>query len=115
VTGARAVGLLHRLMVRVVQPRPWLCFAVMCTSFGLFGAGTLNIFSMFSNNWDMITEQGVMALATGSIGHLLELIGWLLLSMVFYTLFKVCEHSLVHEILHPSDDTANHEDRHPPR
>ena len=88
---------------RLVLSRPWLTFVVMCSSFGLFGAGTLNIFSMFSSNWDMITQQGLMALATGSLSQLVELLGTLVLAMFFYTIFKSCEHALVHRILHPSD------------
>lgn len=94
---------LSRLFHRHVLSRPWLTFLVMCSSFGLFGAGTLNIFSMFSNNWDMITQQGLMALATGSLRQLFELLGTLFLAMTFYTLFKTCEHALVHRILHPQD------------
>ncbi len=94
---------MNRLFHRCVLTRPWLTFVVMCSSFGLFGAGTLNIFSMFSTNWDMITQQGLMALATGSVRQLIELLGTLVLAMFFYTIFKACEHSLVHRILHPSD------------
>ena len=86
---------------RVVLARAWLTFVVMCSSFGLFGAGTLNIFSMFSSNWDMITQQGLMALATGTLSQLFELLATLVIAMVFYTLFKVCEHSLVGRIAHP--------------
>jgi sterol desaturase/sphingolipid hydroxylase (fatty acid hydroxylase superfamily) len=94
---------MNRLFQRWVLSRAWLTFVVMCSSFGLFGAGTLNIFSMFSTNWDMITQQGLMALASGTLSQLLELLGTLALAMFFYTIFKACEHSLVHRILHPSD------------
>jgi predicted PurR-regulated permease PerM len=95
---------LNRAFHRHVLTRPWLTFVVMCSSFGLFGAGTLNIFSMFSSNWDMLTQQGLMAVATGSTRQLIELLGTLFLAMVFYTVFKACEHALVHRILHPSDE-----------
>jgi hypothetical protein len=95
---------LNRAFHRHVLARPWLTFLVMCSSFGLFGAGTLNIFNMFSSNWDMLTQQGLMALATGSLRQLLELLGTLFLAMAFYTVFKVCEHALVNHILHPSEE-----------
>lgn len=91
------LGFFHR----VVLSRPWLTFIVMCSCFGLFGAGTLNIFSMFSANWDMITQQGLMAMATGSLRQLFEPLGNLVLSMAFYVVFKACEHQLVHDISHP--------------
>ena len=98
---------LNRLFQRWVLSRAWLTFVVMCSSFGLFGAGTLNIFSMFSTNWDMITQQGLMALATGTLSQLLELLGTLALAMFFYTIFKACEHSLVHRLTH-RPDKENH-------
>jgi predicted PurR-regulated permease PerM len=86
-----------------VLARMWLTFALLCTCFGLFGAGTLNLFNMFSTNWDMITAQGLMALASGSLWQLFELLATLVLSMFFYVIFKICEHSLVNRMLHPSD------------
>ena len=95
---------IRRLFHRVVLTRPWLTFIVMCGSFGLFGAGTLNLFNMFSTNWDVITQQGLMALATGSLRQLTELLGTLFLSMFFYTIFKVCEHQLVHHFTYAEDD-----------
>ena len=101
------MGAANRLFHRVVLSRPWLTFIVMASSFGLFGAGTLNIFSMFSSNWDMLTREGLMALASGSLSQLLELLGTLFLAMFFYMVFKACEHALVHRILHPSDDESN--------
>jgi hypothetical protein len=89
---------------RVVLSRTWLTFVVMFASFGLFGAGTLNIFVMFSNNWDMITRQGLMALDNGSLWQLFELLGTLALAMFFYTVYKACEHQIVHRILHPEEN-----------
>ncbi|MCY7307515.1 MAG: hypothetical protein LH632_15495 [Rhodoferax sp.] len=86
------MGALRRFFPRVVLTRPWLTFSVMCSSFRLFGAGTRNIFSMFSTNWDMITQQGLMALAKGSLRQLLELLGTFCLAMFFYMIFKACEH-----------------------
>jgi hypothetical protein len=109
------IRLFHRLFHREVLTRTWLTFAVMCSCFGLFGAGTLNIFSMFSSNWDMITQQGVMALAHGTLWQLLELLSTLVLAMFFYAVFKACEHSLVHRLLHPNDLGHPHENSHPRR
>lgn len=99
---------LLRLFHRQVLSRTWLTFAVMCTCFGLFGAGTLNIFSMFATNWDMITAQGIMALRHGTLWQLLELLGTLTLAMFFYAIFKACEHSLVHRLLHPEETPKDH-------
>ena len=108
-------GLL-RVFERVVLARAWLTFVLLCTSFGLFGAGTLNLFKMFSDNWDLITSHGTMALRDGGLAQLFELLLTLLISMLNYVVFKACEHSLVGRILHPRSTHStqtNHEDRDP--
>ena len=104
---------LHRVFERVVLARAWLTFVLLCASFGLFGAGTLNLFKMFSDNWDLITSHGTMALRDGGLAQLFELLLTLLISMLNYVIFKACEHSLVNRILHPHSTHKNHEDRDP--
>ncbi len=99
--------LVHFFLQHVLA-RAWLSFLVLCTSFGLFGAGTLNLFNMFSANWELISRHGVMALADGAAQQLLELLLTLLISMLNYVIFKACEHSLVNRILHPSTDKDPH-------
>ena len=95
---------LHRTFTHLVLSRAWLTFVVLCASFGLFGAGTLNLFKMFSDNWDLITNHGVMALRDGAAQQLVELLLYLFISMLNYVVFKACEHSLVHRILRPSEE-----------
>jgi uncharacterized membrane protein YqhA len=95
--------MLPRAFQRVVLARRWLTFLVLCLSFALFGAGTLNLFNMFSANWDLITNHGVMALRDGAAQQLLELLATLLIAMLNYVVFKACEHSLVQRVLHPAD------------
>ena len=97
------MGVAHRVFSRLVLARIWLTFIVLCASFGLFGAGTLNLFNMFSSNWDLITQHGVMALRDGGARQLFELLATLVISMLNYVVFKACEHSLVNRILHPSN------------
>ena len=82
-------------MVDFVFKRGWLTFIVLCTSFGLFGAGTLNLFKMFGENWDLITAHGLMALQDGAMQQLFELLTTLFISMMNYVIFKACEHHLV--------------------
>jgi len=79
----------------------------MCSSFRLFGAGTRNIFSMFITNWDMIIQQGLMALAKGSLRQLLELLGTFCLAVFFYMIFKACEHQLVHHLIRSTEDNKH--------
>ena len=99
---------LQRAFARLVLSRAWLTFAVLCTSFGLFGAGTLNLFKMFSDNWDLITGNGFMALRDGAALQLFELLMYLVISMLNYVVFKACEHSLVNRIAHPSEEKEPH-------
>ena len=78
-----------------VLRRPLLTFVAMCTAFGLFGAGTLNIFHMFSDNWDALTSEGLMSFDSASVFQLLYLILTLIIAMFFYTLFKICEYAMI--------------------
>jgi high-affinity Fe2+/Pb2+ permease len=83
----------------IVLTRTWLTFVVLFASFGLFGAGTFNLFNMFSSNWDMITKQGLMAFVSSPALQLLDLLLTLMISMFFYVIFKICEHSLVNRFI----------------
>jgi hypothetical protein len=89
---------------RVVLARRWLCFGVLCASFAVFGAGTLNLFNLLRANLLFIADHGWMALADGAAQQLLELLLTLLASMAAYIVFKACEHSLVHGLTHTPDE-----------
>ena len=86
------------LFKRVVLSRRWLTFVVMCLSFATFGVSTVNLFSVFRANVDLIVSFGVMALADGAAQQLVELLLMLMLSMVAYIVFKACEYRLVHQL-----------------
>jgi hypothetical protein len=92
--------MLGRVFRRVVLARHWLCFGVLCLSFALFGAGTLNLFNLLRANLGLIADNGIMALTDGAAQQLAELIATLLVSMAAYVVFKACEHSLVHGLTH---------------
>jgi hypothetical protein len=92
---------LARAFHRVVLARRWLTFLVLCLSFALFGAGTLNLFNLFKANLALITDHGLMALADGAAQQLLELLATLALSLLAYVVFKACEYRLVQGLLHP--------------
>jgi hypothetical protein len=92
---------LVRAFHRVVLARRWLCFLVMCLSFALFGAGTLNLFNFLKANLRLIADNGLMALADGAAQQLAELLATLASSMLSYLVFKACEVRLVQGLLHP--------------
>jgi hypothetical protein len=95
--------MLGRAFRRCVLSRHWLSFVMLCLSFAVFGAGTLNLFNLFRANIGLIADHGVMALVDGAALQLLELLATLLMSMAAYVVFKACEHSLVLGLSHHTE------------
>ena len=75
--------------------RLWLTFLLMGVFFLLFGVLTVNIFILLKVNIDLYVDYGAMVIADGALLQLAELIGYGYLSLLFYVLFKACEHVLV--------------------
>jgi len=75
--------------------RLWLTFLLMGVFFLLFGVLTVNIFVLLKVNIDLYVDYGAMVIADGALLQLAELIGYGYLSLLFYVLFKACEHVLV--------------------
>src|SRR5436190_21990269 len=73
----------------------WLTFLLMGLFFLLFGAMTVNIFVLLKANIDLFLDYGRMVIADGALLQLAELIAYGYLSLLFYILFKTCEHVLV--------------------
>jgi hypothetical protein len=78
--------------------RPRLTFALMGGLFLLFGVTSVNLFVLLKANIDLFVEYGPMVIADGALEQLVDLVGSAYLSMVFYTLFKVCERVLVERL-----------------
>ena len=78
--------------------RPRLTFALMGVFFLLFGVTTVNLFVLLKANIDLFLEYGAMVIADGALEQLVDLVGSVYLSMVFYLLFKVCERILVERV-----------------
>jgi hypothetical protein len=92
-----------RAFHRTVLARRWLSFVVLCLSFAVFGASTLNLFIVLRANLGLIADHGLMALADGAAQQLLELLLTLALGMSAYIVFKACEYRLVQGLLHPPE------------
>ena len=90
--------MLKRWFHRIVLSRRWLTFLVMGLAFFVFGAGTFNIFMLFSANTSLISRYGWQALMDGAARQFIELVVTDYLSMVAYVVFKACEYRLVHEL-----------------
>ncbi|RZT98120.1 hypothetical protein [Rivibacter subsaxonicus] len=87
---------LRRWLHRALFARRWLTFIVLCLSFFVFGAGTLNLFLLLKANTGLVLEHGWQALMDGAAMQFGELMLTGAVSMAAYVLFKSCEHSLVH-------------------
>ncbi len=85
-------------LVNALWKRSWLTFFLMGVSFLLFGVTTLNIFVLLKANIDLYLNYGRMVIADGALLQLVQLIGLGYLSMLFYVVFKACEHVLVNHL-----------------
>ena len=87
-----------RRWIDFLYARPRLTFVLMGVFFLLFGVTTVNLFVLLKANLDLFFEYGLMVIADGALEQLVDLVGSLYLSMVFYLLFKVCERILVERV-----------------
>jgi hypothetical protein len=87
---------LRRWLHRALFSRRWLTFIVLCLSFFVFGAGTLNLFFLLKANTALVLDHGWQALMDGAAMQFGELMLTGAVSMAAYLLFKACEHRLVH-------------------
>jgi hypothetical protein len=90
--------MLKRWFHRTVLSRRWLTFVVMGLAFFAFGAGTFNIFMLFSANAAVISNYGWQALMDGAGVQFVELLVTGYLSMAAYVIFKACEYRLTREV-----------------
>ena len=95
--------MLKRWFHRTVLSRRWLTFVVMGLAFFAFGAGTFNIFMLFSANAAVISRYGWQALMDGAAVQFVELLVTGYLSMAAYVVFKACEYRLIREVTEPSE------------
>ena len=79
---------MRRHLIAWLCKREWLTFLLMGVFFLLFGVMTANIFVLLKANIDLV-------IADGALLQLAELIAYGYLSLLFYILFKTCEHVLV--------------------
>ena len=90
--------MLKRWFHRIVLSRRWLTFLVMGLAFFVFGAGTFNIFMLFSANARVILDFGWQALMDGAARQFAELLVTGYLSMAAYVVFKACEYRLTQDL-----------------
>jgi len=88
----------RRLLIGLLCKRECLTFVLMGVFFLLFGVMTANIFVLLKANIDLFLDYGRMVVADGALLQLVELVAYGYLSLLFYVLFKTCEHILVNRL-----------------
>jgi hypothetical protein len=89
------MDLMPRRWLEFLDRHPRLTFLLMGIFFLLFGLTSVNLFVLLKANIDLFLEYGTMVIADGALEQLIDLLGSVYLSIVFYLLFKVCERVLV--------------------
>jgi len=95
--------LLRKFFTEVLRKRPFLAFALMGLSFVLFGLTSLNLIYLFKANISLFFDYGWMVVRDGALRQLFELLAYGYLSLMFYVVFKCCEHQLVHYLTHKNE------------
>ena len=95
--------LLRKFFTEVLRERPLLAFLLMGLSFVLFGLTSLNLIYLLKANISLFLEYGWMVVRDGALRQLFELLAYGYLSLLFYVVFKCCEHQLVNYFTHKKD------------
>jgi hypothetical protein len=95
--------LLRKFFTEVLRERPLLAFLLMGLSFVLFGLTSLNLIYLVKANISLFLEYGWMVVRDGALRQLFELLAYGYLSLLFYVVFKCCEHQLVNYFTHKKD------------
>jgi hypothetical protein len=89
---------LLRLLNRLFHGPAWLKFITMGVAAGGLALCSFNLLYLFQANFDLLWRYGAMAAFDGGILQLAQLAAWGYLALVFYLLFEVCLHGLIHRI-----------------
>ena len=82
-------------IVNYLARSPFSTLCLMTVSFLAFGYFSLNLFFLFQANLAAIKNFGVMILAEGAALQFLQIIGSAFLSVIFYSISKLCERLIV--------------------
>jgi hypothetical protein len=89
---------LLKLLNRLFHGPSWLKFLAMGVAAGGLALCSFNLLLLFQANLSLIATYGAMAALDGGILQFLQLTVWGYLALVFYVLFEVCLHGLIHRV-----------------
>ena len=76
-----------------------LILLIMCVSVFILTMSSYNLFFLLTANIKFISEHGLFALSEGGLMQFVELAGLMIISAVFYIIFKSCERVLVDKLM----------------
>ena len=77
---------------------PWLAFVLMGASFLLLGLTSVNLYMLLAANIGLFLEYGTMVIADGALRQLAGLLGSLVLCLLFFVVFALCDRALVRRL-----------------
>ena len=77
---------------------PWLAFVLMGASFLLLGLTSVNLYMVLAANVALFLEHGTKVIADGALRQLAGLLASLVLCLVFFVAFALCERALVRRL-----------------
>ncbi len=89
---------LLKLLNRLFHGPTWLTFIAMGLAGGGLALTSLNLFSLFQANFNLIATYGSMAAFDGGLIQFVQLTLWGYLALGFYVVFKGCLDGLLHRI-----------------
>jgi hypothetical protein len=85
---------------RHVFSRVWSTFVVLGMSLAIFGACTANLGLLLMANFHLLQVYGWRAAMDGAVAQFFELVATGYGGLVFYVIFKSCEHRLTDWLSH---------------
>ena len=82
-------------IVKYLARSPFSTLCLMTISFLAFGCFSLNLFFLFQANLGAIKNYGWMILADGAALQFFQIIANAFLSVIFYSIWKLCERLIV--------------------
>jgi len=77
-----------------------ITFLLMGACFILFGLASVDLLFLLKKNLDLFIDYGTMVIGDGALQQLFELLVTGYFGLLFYVLFKCCEHILVDSLTH---------------
>jgi hypothetical protein len=87
-----------RRLPEFLYGHPGFTFVLMGAAFLLFGVTSVNLYTLLAANINLFLEYGTMVIADGALRQLAGLLGSVVLCILFYLVFALCDRTLVRRL-----------------